>query len=89
MRSYKSMEHATRGLAVDYDQKVSHMLISASKNDIFKNPILEKNYSFQWLKHHIYTNPKINVFKKLLLVFPPKYSFKIEGYDEIFASPSE
>jgi hypothetical protein len=86
MRTFKTIRQATLSLAVDYERKVKHMFIEACKKDIFKNPIKESQYSTQWLQHHLYEEPKIKVFKMFLTVFPPKYPFKIKGFDEVFRS---
>jgi len=84
MKPYKNLEHATRALAVDHDIKVAKMLIEACENPAFKNPMNEKNYSPGWLRHHIYTEPKLKAFKMLLSVFPPLNDFKVEGFDYEF-----
>lgn len=84
MRTYKTIKHAAQSLALDYDLKPLHMFIKACGNDIFKKPMEEGHYGHEWLKHHLYLNPNINVFKKLILIFPAKHDFKIEGYDEEF-----
>ena len=85
MRIYKSIKRAVKELALDHDEiKPLHMFIKACKDPVFKKPMEETQYSHDWLKHHLYLNPNINVFKKLVSVFPPKHDFKIEGYDEEF-----
>lgn len=84
MRTYRSMKHATQSLALDHDLKPLHMFIKACENDIFKKPMQEGYYSHEWLKHHLYLNPNIEIFKKLVSIFPPEHDFKIRGYEKEF-----
>lgn len=89
MRSFKSMKQAVQALAVDYETKVTPMLIKASSNEIFKNPVNESQYSPHWLKHHIYEHPNLKIFKMFLTVYPPLYDFRVQGYDEDFLAKKD
>ncbi len=89
MKTFRTIKHAVLSLAVDHGLKPLHMFVEACKDDCFKKPMTDKHYSTDWLKHHLYRDPNINVFKKLLKLFPPEDDFKIKGFTEIFPNKSE
>lgn len=89
MRTFKSMKQAVLSLSVDYESKPIPMFRNACKNELFKNPVSGKQYSVQWLRHHIYEHPNLKIFKTLLIIYPPLYNFKLQGYDEEFLTTKD